>query len=325
VNPASEIDLVRIVNVPARGIGAKTIEAMRHMARENGMPISEVLIDRQFIDSVRTKASRAAIEKFGALLVELRAMPRWPVSALLDRILDATDYRGYLVETPDPLSDERLENVEELRRAVREYDSEHPRGSLEEFLNETALVRSRSDEAPDEPRVTLMTLHAAKGLEFRYVFLAALEEGLLPHSRSLDTETGIEEERRLFYVGITRAQKRLTLSYAKTRMQGPGAGYTAPSRFLSEIPSELLDGSLRARSDLSFFEDTASYVPEYDSSEPPFSPGDRVVHQRFGLGNVIDISGFGPSARVTVDFEQHGPRKLILEFANLKKSSLHGG
>jgi DNA helicase II / ATP-dependent DNA helicase PcrA len=259
-------------------------------------------------------------------------MPRSPTLAILDRILTATKYREYLMEENDILTDDRLENVEELRRALREYDVSNPRGSLEEFLNETALVRSRAAEETGEPCVTLMTLHSAKGLEFPYVFLAACEEGLLPHARSQEDEAGIEEERRLFYVGITRAQKKLTLTYARTRQgTGSGGGFTIASRFLAEIPRESIEeletgerafaaGMGGERSRASTLSQESTYEPSFDSHEPPFSAGDRVEHDRFGVGNVVSLSGFGPSARVTVDFEQHGTRQLILEFAKLRKA-----
>lgn len=322
-NPSDELDFTRVLNVPARGIGAKTLEQMRSIADALQIPLVDVVSDSRFLSELKGQKTKTALLRFADLIRELRAMPRSPVLHIIDRIIDETEYRAYLRDAADPQADDRLENVEELRRAVREYDLEHPMGSLEEFLNDTALVRSRDPEESGEPCVTLMTLHSAKGLEFPHVYIVALEEGMLPHARSLDDPDGIEEERRLFYVGITRAQRRLTLSLARNRA-GPSSGFTAPSRFLYELPQDCVDGALRPKSMLSFREDVtdfeSSYEPDYDSGETPFETGDIVTHERFGVGRVVEMRGFGPSAQVIVDFEQSGRRKLMLEFARLRKA-----
>jgi DNA helicase-2/ATP-dependent DNA helicase PcrA len=315
-NPADDVDFARVLNVPARGIGGKALETMRLEAQARGIPLSAVACEPEFAARLRTKSARQEMTRLAASIRAVRAMPRYPVAGILDRILDDVDYLEWLRSSPDPLLEERLENVEELRRAVRQYDAEHPEGSLEEFLGETVLVRSRDEVAEFGPRVTLMTLHSAKGLEFDVVFLAGLEEGLLPHSRSLENETGIEEERRLFYVGITRARKRLTLSYARSRF-APG-NFQIPSRFIDEIPPELFDAPPPSRRQLATFAEPY-YEPDPGSDEPPFEIGDRVVHERFGRGSVVELAGFGPAAKVTVDFDEAGRRKLVLEFARLRK------
>lgn len=318
-NPADTVDLARIINVPARGIGAKTLSVMREHARRTGRPLLDVVRDPSCWVELRG-AARRALEEFSQLMRSLLEAPRSPVLPLLDRVLEATHYRDYLAEMADPLVDERLENVDELRAALAEYDHNTPDGSLEDFIAQTALLRARADGGDQVPMITLMTLHSAKGLEFPVVYLTALEEGILPHARSASDERALEEERRLMYVGMTRAQRRLTLSFSRSRAVGGtgGFGRSLPSRFLSEIPDELFEGGRRGAPQ-QIAEDFASYEPDFDSSEPPFQTGDFVAHAQFGPGQVVSLSGFGASAKVTVEFVRHGTKKLLLEYAKLRK------
>ncbi len=321
VNPRDVLDLQRVVNVPSRGIGTKSFAALRSHAEATGRPVREVVFDADAIPGLRP-AGRRAIRGFAELLEDLLAMPTSPVRPILERVIERIGYRRYLQDADDPLTDERLENVDELVRALHEYDLATPDGSLERFLAETALVRSREADADDEPRITLMTLHAAKGLEYPVVFVTSLEEGILPHSRSMDSDDAIEEERRLLYVGMTRAQRRLSLSYARSRggYGGSFGGVSIPSRFLTELPEALIEGRLPGRRSLEVVDDSAWFEPEAYDDAPPFEPGDRVIHDRFGVGRVVRLSGFGPTAKVTVDFLEVGQKKLILEYAALRKA-----
>lgn len=327
-NRHDELDLLRIINVPARGIGARTVERLRSQALAAGVPLRDLLLDGGDVAGLR-RDRRKALDEFAAILRQLVESPRTSVAGLLDLVLEITRYRQYLQEADDPLVEERLENVGELRQAVSEYDLAHPDGSLQEFLNETVLLRSRNRDEEGLPRVTLMTLHAAKGLEFQVVFITALEEGVLPHSRSMNRDEDLEEERRLLYVGITRARRRLTLSYARNRTRGyDRSGWSIPSRFLAEIPDEVTDGDALSRASLEPFDESEFYVPESFGDEPPFFRGDRVVHEQFGTGRVLDLSGCGPTAKVTVDFAHHGRKRLVLEYARLRKTregGEHGG
>lgn len=318
-NPADVVDLTRIINVPARGIGAKTVAILRDHARATGRPLLDVVRDPLCWVDLRGPGRRG-LEEFSQLMRDLLEAPRSPVLPLLDRILTATRYRDHLAEMADPLVDERLENVDELRVALAEYDQSTQDGSLEDFIAQTALLRARDDVGDGLPKITLMTLHSAKGLEFPVVHLTALEEGILPHARSAADDRALEEERRLMYVGMTRAQRRLTLSFARSRTVGGtgGFGRNLPSRFLSEIPDELFDGGRRGAPDHTA-ESFASYEPDFDSTEPPFEAGDFVAHAQFGPGQVVSLSGFGASAKVTVEFVRHGTKKLLLEYAKLKK------
>lgn len=321
VNPYDAVDLTRIINVPSRGIGPKTLELLRRAAEAAGRPLRDQLLAEGRVPGLRA-AAELALRSFRELFRDLLASPPSPVLPLLDAILDRSDYRGWLCSQDDPASQDRLDNVEELRRALAEYDAEHPGGTLAEFLAETALLRSRQKGIEGEPRATLMTLHSAKGLEFPVVYVAALEEGIMPHSRSSDSEGGLEEERRLMYVGITRAERRLTLSCALARsFHGGGLPVLSlASRFLDEIPAELCEGDLGNRWTESVSDPGNCYEPEACGDEPPFQVGDRVLHDHFGAGKVLDASGYGPSAKVTVAFDLAGTKRLLLEFARLKKA-----
>ncbi len=320
VNPHDSLDLLRVLNVPSRGIGAKSVERLVERAAAETRPLRDVVMD-PFVHSEMKGNARAGLEDFARLLFELVNMPRTPVAPILDRILLETNYRAFLEELADPLTEERLENVEELRRALFEFDLARPDATLEDFLQETTLIRSRDDRDEAADRVTLMTIHSAKGLEFPIVHVTALEEGLLPHARSIGSDEDLEEERRLLYVAITRAQRRLTLSYARRRT-GFAGGFETPSRFLDEIPRDLIEFDASVRPGIVAEPiDGAWYEPESDGAEPPFEEGDRVVHQHFGVGRVLGLSGFGRTAKVTVDFDDYGEKRLVLEYANLRKAA----
>lgn len=332
-NPHDAVAMTRILNVPTRGIGLRTVQRLREEAQALGVPLRDLVLDAANLSGIRP-ASRSALERFAVLQLDLLAMPRRPVLPVLDEVIQRTQYLAYLREQGDPLEEERLENVEELRRAVHEFDLRHEEGGLEEFLNETVLLRSREeDQNSAVEKITMMTLHSAKGLEFPVVFISSLEEGVLPHARSMDSEEGIEEERRLMYVGITRAQRRLTLSYALSRSEMGGRfGPSIPSRFLAELPEELTERAGGRTSYLASVAVTGSvepvdnfgtetaFEPDYDADEPPYAAGDRVVHPSFGMGRVVRLTGFGPSAKITVRFERHGEKRLILEYARLRKA-----
>jgi len=320
VNPSDAVDLLRIVNVPSRGIGARTIERIRAYASATGVSLREAFLAPQAVPGLRSN-TRRALGEFAELFSSMLDVPHTPALPVLDVVLERTAYREHLMKEDDPLRDERLENVEELRRAIAEYDQTHPFGDLDEFVRETTLLRSRQAESDDVPRVTLMTLHSAKGLEFPVVFVCAVEEGVLPHSRSMTTQEDIEEERRLLYVGMTRAQRRLTLSFARSRgMSSSPYGWSIPSRFLAEIPEDMCVGVAVGTTATAYPDGDDYYEPDMDVDEPPFDEGDQVVHDQFGRGVVRQLTGFGPSAKITVDFEIAGQKRMVLEYARLRKS-----
>ena len=273
-------------------------------------------------------------------------------SQLIERVLGQTGYLDWIEQQDNLEHTSRAENLHELSNAVAEATDQGQ--TLEEMLDQAALV-SDADEYEEDVAVSLMTLHSAKGLEFDAVFLAGLEEGVLPHSRSFDSTGGIEEERRLFYVGMTRAKRSLVLSRARYRRSYGSEGVRAslPSRFLAEIPAELIEVAAgsesepgetrRYEADPEFSQDDryVSSRPPYRSpvfrrqaptrssyqQRPPTRPtrrsgdsliGTRVRHSQFGLGTIIGVEGEGEDRRLTVSFQDHGPKKLLERYANLQ-------
>ena len=232
----------RIVNVPARGIGEKTIEAVRRAAAEAGSVWAglEAAADGR-VDGLAPRA-RSALSDFVALVRSMRArIGVLPLPELLDAVLERSGYRAMLADGSEE-GEDRWNNLLELRSVTTRYDDLEPEDALDRLLEETALVADQDSYEGEADAVTLITLHAAKGLEFPVVFIAGLEEGVFPHSRALDDERELEEERRLAYVGITRAKRRLYLSHAWRRATWGMGGASIPSRFLLEIPAELMVG-----------------------------------------------------------------------------------
>ncbi len=326
-NPYDEISLRRIINTPKRGIGDKAIAALDEM----DIPLWDALFRA---DQAQDLTSRAisAIDQFANLMATLRTMVEsgFKPSVIAEAVIDQSGLGAELSDSTDPQDEGRLENIEELVAVAQEYeedetligpDDQPDEISLVGFLERVSLVAD-SDQIPDGEDhggvVTLMTLHTAKGLEFPTVFLTGLEEGVFPHSRSLGDPNEIEEERRLAYVGLTRARERLYLSRASTRFMFGTPTYNAPSRFFSEIPEELMETR------------RATIKPLVRSAPPVRSTGkrvisldlaigDRVLHQTFGIGRVLTLTGEGERAEATVDFGSYGERRLLLRYAPVEK------
>jgi DNA helicase-2/ATP-dependent DNA helicase PcrA len=327
-NPADDVSLDRIVNVPARGLGEKSLLALHTAALQNGITPGGVLIDlARGADSPYWKSlvGRTAIPlaEFGGRLKSWIAYKeRLSVSELFDLVVSDIRYKEYLDDGTEE-GTERWENVQELRRLAVEYKER----TLTDFLENVALV-SDQDTIADTNAPTLLTLHAAKGLEFGAVFLIGLDDGTLPHSRSFDEPEAMEEERRLFYVGITRAKDKLFLVRAERR---GGRGYSEeqlPSRFLDDIPAELLNG--RSRTGRSFGRSSArssfssptrwqkQASPAATISEPKYRAGMRIKHPLWGEGIVLDSKGQGDDETVDVVFESVGIKRLAASLANIK-------
>jgi len=340
-NPSDEQSLLRILNVPPRGIGTVTIESLQADARDRSLPLTDAL----------AHTNNAKLIRFRELMARLReAVATKPLSEALEFILAETGYQRWLEEQDTPEAEGRLENLKELTVAAAEGEA---RGeSADEFLDRAALV-SDADEYDPEAAVTLMTLHSAKGTEFDVVFLAGMEEGLLPHSRSLDSDEGIEEERRLCYVGMTRARTELWLLRARWRRAWAGEmGEEAePSRFLLEIPEPLLErltppGGAAAVADKGGWTYEAEaeprrWRPRNGSSAPRkprrlteeeeviprrprprdvrYPPGCTVRHSKFGEGTVLSIDGDGPERKILVHFFNYGRKKLLEKYAALER------
>ena len=326
-NPYDEISLRRIINTPKRGIGDKAIAALDEM----DIPLWDALFRA---DQARDLTARAisAIDQFANLMATLRTMVEsgFKPSVIAEAVIEQSGLGAELSDSTDPQDEGRLENIEELVAVAQEYeedeslvgaDDQPEEISLVGFLERVSLVAD-SDQIPDGEVhggvVTLMTLHTAKGLEFPTVFLTGLEEGVFPHSRSLGDPNEIEEERRLAYVGLTRARERLYLSRASTRFMFGTPTYNAPSRFFSEIPEELMETR------------KATLKPIVRSAPPVRSTGkrvialdlevgDRVSHQTFGIGKVLSLTGEGDRAEAKIDFGSYGERRLLLRYAPVEK------
>lgn len=336
-NPRDEVSLLRAINIPPRGIGDKTLVALQLCARQSGNSPAEILFDLARAGEgsqhwpMFSGRGASVLADFGALLAGWRAdRVRLALPALFDRILSDTRYQQY-IEDGTPEGGDRWENVQELRRLAYEFEE---RG-LDGFLENLALV-SDQDMMPERPDVpTLMTLHAAKGLEFGRVFIVGLDEGLLPHSRSSDDPEEMAEERRLFYVGLTRARNALYLVRAERRSTYGSFEVSMPSRFLEDIPAELVEQqgghSFMPRRPFSLPEKQARWesaprraggyndMASADLLRPRYPPGTRVNHPTWGEGLVIESRfGVDNEEEITVAFESVGFKRLLASLAKLE-------
>ncbi len=335
-NPTDLVSLRRILNTPRRGIGDKAEECLSHFAERERIGFGEAL---RRCDEITTLAPRSAkaVREFADLLDEMRALVvgGMPPAEVLEAVLDRTGYLAELATSVDPQDESRVENLSELVGVAREFSERVPDGGVTEFMEQVSLVAD-ADQIPDpdgesDGVVTLMTLHAAKGLEYPVVFLTGLEDGVFPHLRTLGDERELAEERRLAYVGITRARERLYLSRAHLRSAWGQTSYNPPSRFLDEIPEPLLDwqrsaSSLSTTSALTRAADTVRGTPRGRTAGPGLRPipnlevGDRVNHDAFGLGRVTATRGAGDSTQAEVDFGGGtGSKWLLLRYAPLEK------
>lgn len=345
VNPRDEEALLRVINFPARGLGETTQDRLKVLASENDVPVWEILVRaRQFAQILghqavaRLEEFAAKIQAFGAMSEQMSA-----IEAARRIAMESGLMREYYSDrTPEGII--RYQNLEELINAVKEYHESRKEEAggpdqmprLSGFLSEVALLTDADEKGKDEAdRVSLMTIHAAKGLEFPYVFVVGLEENLFPSQMSLTDYRELEEERRLFYVAITRAMKRLTLSYARTRFRWGNQVHCDPSRFLFELDASMLQsaGSARASAPEPSFSlrgpkktisaDTRN-LPTYNfQPDLPhvFKKGMQVLHNRFGEGTITDIDGSGSDAIAVIDFQAHGQKRILLKFAKMKALS----
>jgi DNA helicase-2/ATP-dependent DNA helicase PcrA len=323
VNPADDEACVRSLGVPTRGIGDKSIDELREWALDRRQPLSRAIRSEEARARIRGRA-RAALEAFAGALERLALHAEGPAAVALEAVIEETRYFEWLARSAERDDVDREANVQELLGHASTYDEDNPQGGLRGFLQDIALVSDADGYDDATPKVALMTMHAAKGLEFPVVFIAGVEEDLLPHKRAVsESEHGLEEERRLFYVGMTRAQEVLVLSHAATRRQYDGEIWCRPSRFLEEIPRELVGGQGGAAEEA---EDLGDYVFEPDASRSPeLAVGDTVEHDFFGRGTVELLAGAGTNARATIWFGKHGRKQLMLAYARLKRISSSGG
>jgi DNA helicase II / ATP-dependent DNA helicase PcrA len=333
-NPDDTVSLRRIVNVPKRGIGDRAEACLDALASRERIGFGAALARCEEAYGLATR-SLAAVTAFRTLLEDLRTVLDSGAgpATVLEAVLEQTGYLAELRRSPDPQDETRVENLQELVAVTREFEQASPGGSLTDFLEQVSLVAD-SDQIPDsdDPAhpaggvVTLMTLHTAKGLEFPVVFLTGLEDGIFPHLRTLADERELEEERRLAYVGITRAQQRLYVSRALVRSAWGAPSYNPPSRFLDELPAEVVEwrrlesASPAARSTPAIA--TAAARPTASSPGNrvviSLSPGDRVSHDAFGMGTVVTVEGAGERAMAHIDFRGE-VKRLLLRYAPVEK------
>ncbi|GAA3849823.1 DNA helicase PcrA [Streptomyces sedi] len=341
-NPEDTVPLRRILNVPKRGIGDRAEAMIEALALRERISFAQAL---RRVDEAYGMAARSAnaVRKFNVLLEELRTVVESGAgpATVLEAVLERTGYLAELQSSTDPQDETRVENLQELAAVALEFEQERANaedaspGTLADFLERVALVAD-SDEIPDEEDeggvITLMTLHTAKGLEFPVVFLTGMEDGVFPHMRSLGKTKELEEERRLAYVGITRARQRLYLTRSVLRSAWGQPQHNPPSRFLEEVPEEFLDWR-RTGPTVRAPEPKApvaarrgggaagGFATGRKSDRPVVSlaPGDRVTHDTFGMGRVVAVQGEGDRAEASIDFGGEKPKRLLLRYAPVEK------
>jgi DNA helicase II / ATP-dependent DNA helicase PcrA len=327
-NPGDEVSLRRVLNTPRRGIGDRAEEYVAALANRDRISFAAALARPDDVPGLPARSARA-IEGFNDLMNGLRTMAteRSPVGDLADTILDRTGYVAELQASSDLQDASRIENLTELVSVAREFDARNPGGTLAEFLEQVSLVAD-ADQIPDGEEhggmVTLMTLHTAKGLEFPVVFLTGLEENVFPHERSMGDERELAEERRLAYVGITRAMERLYVTRAATRTWFGRPGYHKQSRFLSEIPAELIQWRRDESAATQPASERLARRPGVraigNRPVPSLQPGDRVNHDSYGLGTVLSVEGRGDDPEAKIDFGgDYGIKHLVLRYAPIEK------
>lgn len=333
-NPEDSLSLTRIINVPKRNIGATTMKHVAAYAEEQGISLFEALSSTDEIPV--TKRARTSLENFAAMIFDLlNDIEGKDVLSLIETVIKQTGYGDMLDKEAehDPQGESRKENVGEFLSVAKDYMDSNPDGNLQDFLENVALVSDVDDFESSDSKVTLMTLHAAKGLEFPVVFLTGLDEGLFPHSRTLMDPAQVEEERRLAYVGITRAERQLYVTNAITRtMYGRISAYM-PSRFLAEIPPQLMEDYHRksampqsrttavpGKQRVSILtKPVASSLPKKHAVTDTFAKGDKVRHKIWGIGTVLDVIGEGTNMQMKIQFPTKGVRQVVVKYAPLEK------
>lgn len=331
VNPSDEVSLRRIINTPKRGIGDRALESIDDLARAESISFWNAL--SRAGEAGLAPRTAASISAFVSMLSALQVLveANRPPATIAAAILEQSGLLAELRASQDPQDEVRVENLEELVAVVEEYEErivqEGESPSLQGFLEEVSLVAD-ADEIPDSDEisgvVTLMTLHTAKGLEFPTVFLTGMEEGIFPHSRTIGERDELEEERRLAYVGLTRAQQRLYLSRAEYRSAWGAPNYNPASRFLDEIPTDLIDWNRSGSGEITPSRPRRIATPSpratgRQSSTLQLAIGDRVSHDTFGLGVVIAVSGEGEKSEATINFGTFGEKRLLLRYAPVDK------
>jgi len=323
LNPADPAALRRIVNKPTRGIGERAVERAAELARERGLSLLDGL--RALASGAGADADRSAgkIRRFLELHAELaRELPARAPGDAIAFVLERSGYLRKLEQEGGAEAEARIENLRELVAAAEDFGrvnaGDEGRTPLELFLDQVSLVSDLDAYDRREDRVSLMTVHTAKGLEFPVVFVVGMEEGIFPHSAALRDANGLEEERRLCYVAMTRAMERLTLTFAAERLRYGSRSWGVPSRFLNEIPSEVIANAAPSRAERSASGPSLDYSYAQDDAGDVVSPGLRVRHPIFGPGTILEVQGAGPNQKLRIRFERAGIKTVVTRYANLE-------
>ncbi len=307
VNPLDDVSLERIINVPPRGIGKVSVQKLRKHAEQQQMSLSEVVRDPAAPGLLSGKAKKG-VQQLAAVLEAVTDQSR--AADVLQVLLEESNYLQYAGGLGEPEDEARLENVGELLNDAAQYDSENGEG-LAAYLHRIGLMTSEDRQQSEGPRISLMTVHSAKGLEFHHVVVMGLEEGIFPHQRSLLEPSDLEEERRLMYVALTRARKTVLLSYSRARMVAGMTNTQSPSRFLAEIPDEYVDRGASAWDAYDVHEEESEYDMDTDIEMQPLYPGSKVIHKIYGPGEVLRVNGMGSRTQVVVRFKDAVDRTLL--------------
>ncbi|PZD72925.1 ATP-dependent DNA helicase PcrA [Acaryochloris thomasi RCC1774] len=312
VNPADSVSLKRVINTPRRGIGKTTMDRLTQAAQELGVPTWEILSDEATVKTLASRGSRNILGFVDMIRLWQSQVDTLPATEIIQGILDNSGYIRNLQDQDTDEAEDRIGNVKELYNAAQQFAEENGDDSLLSFLANAALA-SDADDKEDSTTVSMMTLHSAKGLEFPIVFLVGIEQGLFPNFRSLDDPAALEEERRLCYVGITRAQERLFLSHARERRLYGSREPAIPSAFLSELPRDLIETNTPTAIPSQGIEMFSSAPPQKklpNTNARDWAVGDRLVHKGYGLGEVTHIFGAGNKICLAVKFPNLG-KKII--------------
>ncbi len=347
-NPRDTLSLLRIINVPRRGLGPTSIARMMETAEEYRISLFEVITDAQLLSMIPKLSAKVklALEEFAAMVFTFMGqLGTRPIHEIVEDVIETSGYAAALEEEKKEDNRDRLENLREFITVAKNFDDGAAEGEngLADFLAQIALISDVDQTEQSDGTVTLMTFHAAKGLEFPAVFMAGMEEGLFPHSRTLLDDTEIEEERRTCYVGITRAERRLYLTYARQRTIYGRTEMSRPSRFLAEIPEELVEhkeadffGGTDLRAPSNIWSERSTRTERKRYMPPPqhtaadgsvirpdasaaFQAGDAVRHSKWGDGRIVAISGSGEDAELSIAFPGEGIKKFVQKYAPILK------
>ena len=347
-NPRDTLSLLRIINVPRRGLGPTSIARMMETAEEYRISLFEVITDAQLLSMIPKLSAKVklALEEFAAMVFTFMGqLGTRPIHEIVEDVIETSGYAAALEEEKKEDNRDRLENLREFISVAKNFDDDAAEGEngLADFLAQIALISDVDQTEQSDGTVTLMTFHAAKGLEFPAVFMAGMEEGLFPHSRTLLDDTEIEEERRTCYVGITRAERRLYLTYARQRTIYGRTEMSRPSRFLAEIPEELVEhkeadffGGTDLRAPSNIWSERSTHTERKRYMPPPqhtaadgsvirpdvsaaFQAGDAVRHSKWGDGRIVAISGSGEDAELSIAFPGEGIKKFVQKYAPILK------